>query len=101
MGALSLLCHGASLCGAEHGFGADVQGNGHQRRTNHLLDVVDYDAMDTEILVEPVLRDVQNEEVLCRSLTVNHGCGLRFGRFGSAFAPLLHPLYCAHGHHCL
>ena len=54
LGALSLLCHGASLCGAEHGFGTDVQGNGHQRRTNHLLDVVDYDAMDTEILVEPV-----------------------------------------------
>ena len=54
MGTYTIFRHGDALCGAQHGDIADVQRHGYIRHANHLLDRIDYAALDIKAYLESV-----------------------------------------------
>ena len=99
MGAFRLLCYGTSICGSQHGGGANVQRFGRERQQNNLLDLAHHDALDLQILVESVLGAISYQEILRHNHPVNHGCGIRPRGVGTTIAPLFHRVYSLDGHY--
>ncbi len=49
-----IFCHGAAVCGVEHGSRADVQRHGGRQGAYHVLDIAHIAAMDIQVPLESV-----------------------------------------------